>query len=391
MKLYYITNSKMPTEKAFGYGITKMCEALGDALEEVVLVMPKRYGTQSQGLFDFYGVKKNFRIHELYSLDLFRYEAYLGKLSYALQAMTFSISLLGLRMKRTDMVYGRNLYTLPLLYIKNKNLFFEIHFLQKTERRLRSFFRFAKVIFTSTKHLSDQIADFGIDATHLVVLPDAVDLKAFDLSISQDEARIELNLPKEKIILGYTGNFRAMGIDKGIENIICALSMLKKTRYDLMQNIMFVAVGALPGDHEYYKRLISEAGLTNVVRLIPRVPATELPVYQKACNILLMCPPFNEYFGYHVSPLKMFEYMASQRPMIASGWPAMREVLNEKNALLVNADHSEELASAIQTLISDRVLGARLAEQAFRDVEDYTWEKRAERVINAIRTYVVST
>lgn len=383
MRLYYITNSKIPTEKAFGYGIAKMCEALGRVLEEVVLIVPKRHGVSSDALFDFYHVKKNFRVQGIPSLDLFRYEKYMGKLAYALQTVTFCFSLLRLRIDRADVLYSRNLYTLPLLWAKNKNLFFEIHFLQNTERRLKRLFPFAKMIFTSTGHLRDQIAEFGVDSKRLAVLPDAVDLKAFDLAIDKNDARDKLRLPKEKILLGYTGNFTAMGMDKGIENILRALRILKEKRSDFL----FVAMGGLPADMERYTRLVSEAGLHDCVRLMPRVSVTELPLYQKAFDILLMCPPRNEYFAYHVSPLKMFEYMASKRPIVASEWPAMREVLNERNALLVNSDNAETLASAIQTLTDNKVLGEALAEQAFRDVQEYTWEKRARRVVDALGIY----
>jgi len=81
------------------------------------------------------------------------------------------------------------------------------------------------------------------------------------------------------------------------------------------------------------------------------------------------------------SPLKLFEYMAAGRAIVASDLPAIREVLqHEKNALLVPPGDSEMLARSIQRLAEDRNLAMRLARQALVDVTDYTWERRASRL-----------
>ena len=81
------------------------------------------------------------------------------------------------------------------------------------------------------------------------------------------------------------------------------------------------------------------------------------------------------------SPLKLFEYMASERPIVASSLPSIREVLgDDTNALLVAPGDPQALVAAIRRIKDDPELGARLARQARADVEQYTWARRAERL-----------
>jgi glycosyltransferase involved in cell wall biosynthesis len=86
------------------------------------------------------------------------------------------------------------------------------------------------------------------------------------------------------------------------------------------------------------------------------------------------------------SPLKLFEAMASGRPIVASDLPSIREVLtHEKNALLVPPGDAGALASAIERLLLDRELARALAARAFEDVKAYSWDRRAEAIEKFVR------
>jgi glycosyltransferase involved in cell wall biosynthesis len=111
------------------------------------------------------------------------------------------------------------------------------------------------------------------------------------------------------------------------------------------------------------------------------VPPADVAPYLKAADVLVLPNTATLVSRTYTSPLKLFEYMAAGRPIIASDLPAFREVLrDEENALLVPPENPEALASAAVRLIRDPELSERLARRAFDDVEAYSWAKRAERL-----------
>ena len=91
MKLVYITNARIPTEKAHGVQIMKACEAFADAGAEVRLLVSDRTTPIAKDPFDFYGVRRNFTITRIKSFDAFRFESYLGRLSFWLNSISFLI------------------------------------------------------------------------------------------------------------------------------------------------------------------------------------------------------------------------------------------------------------------------------------------------------------
>jgi glycosyltransferase involved in cell wall biosynthesis len=86
----------------------------------------------------------------------------------------------------------------------------------------------------------------------------------------------------------------------------------------------------------------------------------------------------------YASPLKLFEYMACGRAIVAPDQPNIREILtNEENALLFDPDKPASLWQAIRRLAADPELRERLgyAAREILDARDYTWEGNATRVI----------
>ncbi len=117
------------------------------------------------------------------------------------------------------------------------------------------------------------------------------------------------------------------------------------------------------------------------------MPNAELPLYQAACDVLLM--PYQQKvaassggdIARYLSPMKLFEYLACQRPIVSSDLAVLQEVLNPQNAILAPADDPAAWERAIQSLRSDPELRNRLASQARQDAQRYTWETRARRIL----------
>lgn len=228
--------------------------------------------------------------------------------------------------------------------------------------------------FFTTKQLLDLYSHkYRLKKNQSIVLPDAVDLTIFDLSISKEEARNKLGRLVDDKIIGFCGRFKTLNLDKGIGDILASLKLLPA-------EIKFIAVGGSDEDIAEYKNKTTEFGLGDRTLFLGHVSQAELAVYQKAFDLLLMPFPWQTHFAYYMSPLKMFEYMVSKRPIVATNLPSVIEILNERNAILVPPNNPTNLAAAINELYRNPSLGQKLADQAYHDVQNHTWTKRAERV-----------
>ncbi len=195
-------------------------------------------------------------------------------------------------------------------------------------------------------------------------------------ALIKEEAREKLSLPKDKILIGYVGMLKTMGMEKGIDVAIESLKYLPGAA----RSASLVLVGGRDEDIAFYKKYAARLNLENRVLFIGRVRHELIPVYLKAFDILIAPFPENEHYKFYMSPLKIFEYMASGRPIVASNLPALREVLNEESAVLVKAGDERALASSVEYILQNNEVSGRLAKKAYSDVEKYTWDGRARKI-----------
>jgi len=372
MKLWYVANARMPTEKAHGVSIAKMCEAFASAGEEVELVVPQRLNRTNDDLYKSYGVKRNFRTRFLFSIDLLRDHP--SRFTFYLQLSTFYTCLFFffLFRSRRCIVYTREPHVI-LLSLLGYKVVYECHHLFDRSGEFFALCRRAYRIVTISQALKRTFLENGFDERHVLVAPSGVDLAIFSTGVPKDQARKELGLPLSGAIALYTGNFTTMGQDKGIADIIAALKMAP--------DVLFVAAGGSEQDMARYKKAASDAGVNGRVNLFGHMTQERLALFQQAADVLLMPFPDTPHYREHMSPVKMFEYMASGRPIIASDLPTIREVLNEGNAIIVRPSDPDDIVAAVDRLRLRNDLARSLADQALLDVKDYSWEQRAKRVI----------
>ncbi len=383
MKILYIANIRIPTEKAHGHQIMKMCEVFSSQKCQVELLAPNRINKNFKNIniFDYYKIKNNFSIKKLSSIDptiLFKapHGVYI-KFQLTFFIISLFFYLLFYKKNKQDIFYTRDEYLLPLLQKFKQRVVWESHALPSNKKRYIKFFKKCYKIIVLTQALKKELIDLGVAEDNILVSPDAVDLDIFDIDMSKSDARAKLNLPDNKIILGYTGTFKTKGMDKGIDDII-------KSMKTLSDNIIFVAIGGNEKDIESYNKIATDNNLSDRVILLEKVDQKKLAIYQKAFDVLLMPFPNKKHYAYYMSALKMFEYMAAKRPIVSSDLPSIREVLNENNAVLVKADDPKMLSQGIQALLGDKNFANKISKQAFTDVQKYTWIARVKNIISFI-------
>ena len=120
------------------------------------------------------------------------------------------------------------------------------------------------------------------------------------------------------------------------------------------------------------------------------VPNADLPLFQAACDVLLI-PYENKVsassggdISRYLSPMKLFEYLACERPIIASNLPVLREVLNPENSILVSEPETTAWRQAILSVLENPGMASRLASHAREDAGAHTWTERARGILEGV-------
>lgn len=400
MKLLYIANARLPSEKAHPYQILKMCEAFAKNGMDVELVAPFRVQTSKQmratdDIWQYYGVEDKFRITTLPSLDLIFAGSYLPRwieyLFFYLQASTFYVfAVLYSLLRKAEFIYSRDpefLFVLSLIKPSwRPRMYYEAHTFpgSRLGKRLRLWVgkRIGGLIVITHK-LKELYIELGVSQEKILVAPDGVDLSLFEGLPSKEECRRRLGLPLDRPIIGYVGRFHTMGMEKGIPELVQAMAHLPPL--DGREPLLLCVGGPMDAVPDYFD-LARHVGVSkDRLQFVDRVPNNEVPLWMRAFDVAAAPFPGSEHYAYFMSPLKIFEYMASGRPIVASDLPSLREVLTDgENAVLVEPGDPKALAEGIRTILDDPTLASRLAVQARRDVTAYTWKQRAEKIMGFI-------
>ncbi len=387
MKIIYVATSVIPAEKANSYQVIKMCEAFTKSGVEVELIIPVRWGgvVLKVDPFKYYGIKERFKIKKIFSLDLIPFKKYIGHIGFWIQNVSFSfLTLIYILFKKPDIIYSRDKFTLLFLCLLKKNLAYEVHSLSDKFRFYERFlYRRVKFIIVVTKQIKKALVSKKIvKEDKILVASDAVDFEMFrKVNKSKRELRKELKLPQDKKLISYVGRLYTKEKEKGIGDMLRALKILKQQA----DNLMMVFVGDKEKTIKEYQKEVRRIGLEeNDLIFIKQVSFIDVPKYEKAFDVLVIPFPRERHYAYYASPLKLFEYMAARRPIIASDLPSIREVLNENNAILVEPNKPKAFAEGIEKALKNSNFSVKISNQAYKDVREHTWDKRAERILKFI-------
>jgi glycosyltransferase involved in cell wall biosynthesis len=388
LKVYYIANARMPTERAHGIQLAKMCEALVAADIDLELVVPRRKEksfdfaqdneeNKFSSLEEFYGLTNKVSVNYLRVVDVYekgRIGFYIGSLSFIISYM-FYIVAERLRGNR-GIVYTIDMdqfsfIGVPLLGVP---FFVEIHD-AKNRGFLYSFlFSRAKGIITISTIIKDKLIErFGIADEFIKVQPNGIDLSFFSARFSIVDAREKLGISQDIKIALYSGKFYSW---KGLNVLV---DMVNK----IDGNIKIYVVG---GDKNEFEDITKLSINSDKIVFVGHVKYSEMPLwYAVADTFVVLGTPKNDYSYFHTSPMKLFEYMASKRPIVAARTPANRQILLQENAIWYDPDNADDLAHCINQASNHSELFQDEVISAFEQVKQFTWDKRATSVAEFIK------
>lgn len=368
MRIVYLSASILPSETANSVQVMKMCAAFRRRGHEVHLIA-RGPDEDPEPVFQRYGVAERFRIHRVGWPRI----RGLGGWIYGRRARA-RVRDVG----HADLLYARDVYSLYHLRDRGCPMIYEAHAVpgSRLRRHLEGrLFREAHLrrLVVVSSALARAYGDLfpGLPRGLISVAPDGADPATPD----PGTVRVQMRGRAPAFHVGYVGHLYG---GKGMEIIAELVSMLPECEFHV--------VGGTAADVHRWRRRLDRENL----HFYGHVPHAETATYLRCFDAVLA--PYQRRVSVHggggdvgpwMSPLKVFEYMAAGRPIVASDLPVLREILEpEVTALLCDPDDPAAWAGALRRLRSEpetaRRLGAQ-AEAAFR--QRYTWSRRVEAVL----------
>src|SRR3989338_5801337 len=277
MKIFYIANARIPTEKAHGVQIMKMCEAFARLGHEVRLIVPKRKSHISEEAFAYYGIPKSFEILYLPSVDLISLSGLVPKVFSWLQNYTFAKSVGDhLKNNQAELILTRD--ELTALSLPPSQTILEIHNLSRILKSKAAKLNRLKRIISITHGLKSELVKLGYDRSKIEVLPDGVDLAQFKPESEKLTVRKQLGLPEDKKIIMYTGNFFPW---KGVYTLAGAAQHLP-------DDYLVVFVGGSPFELKNFKEFTDSKQLSSKILTLGHLPYAQMPNYLESADVLAL-------------------------------------------------------------------------------------------------------
>ncbi len=379
MKIYYISSAILSSHRASAVHAMKACQSFVRARapedggpHDVTLFAQGKHGSRENGQDVF----ENFQIENPFQLVLAPRlpVKILGAAARILHTL-FQTA----RRGRPDVYYARDAVTLALLSGGHIPLYYEAHQMPYSGADRWAVNTLMKspalrgIVVSSEALKEDWIKTFPhYDRNHLLVAQDGADLFPENVTpLPHWPGRT--HIPQ----IGYTGCLlKGRGID-----MIQILA-------ERLPEMDFHVVGGSDRDLRYWRGQILPPNL----HFHGHVKHAALPAYYERFDILLA--PYQHSIATEsgadvarwLSPMKIFEYMASGKPILCSDLKVLREILSSgENAGMLPADQPGAWVDALCYLTKDTGMAAALGARAKQDVEQYyLWDIRAERILDFI-------
>jgi glycosyltransferase involved in cell wall biosynthesis len=379
MRLAYVSPSVLPSASANSVHVVHQCEAFARAGVDVLLYAKRSIRDPGNALA---------AVRERYGVD-FRgvtLRTYFSTLTVGDNLRIASRALAQLALDRPDVILCRNLYAAYVIAVLwRRSIVYETHHLELGARRWLQraiVLRPGVLTVVISEQLRQLLAEHvGAAPARTLVLHDAAADGIVPLAWGERRKALQELLPAVDLrrwrgICAYFGNFYP---GRGVE----VIEEMARRRPE----VLFLLFG---------ERRTADAGSGERDNLmypgfLPHPRAIQV---MKAVDVLLMPYQLNVSIGLKghdtarwMSPMKMFEYLASGTPIVSSDLTVLREVLRDgDNALLVPPADVGRWIAAMDSLLAEPALARRLGEAGHAAyASGHTWSARARRILESIR------
>jgi len=374
MKIACITTSVIPSKTANSIQAMKVCHTLTKLVQDIHLWIPRYKRSDWQTLADVYGLRTPFPISWLPFLPCLKHY------DFSWQAVSRACRW------NADVIYTWSLQAALFALLRHKPVVMEFHDFPMGKFGPKLFQEFMnlpgkKLVLCTTQALAHGLEErYGIafSENNLQIAPNGVELERYANLPDPAAARQELGM-KSGLTIGYSGHFYN---GRGVDLLLELAKALPKEN--------FIWMGGRASDIAPWQQRLKQAAVRNVT-ITGFIPNSRLPLYQAACDILLM--PYSRAIAGSsggniarvINPMKMFDYLACGRAIIASDLPVFHEVLSGKNALFCQPEDPQDWIKQTQILLKDEALRTRLGSQAKQDAVRYTWDRRAQITLEKLQ------
>jgi glycosyltransferase involved in cell wall biosynthesis len=373
--LAYLSNGNLPSLWAHTFQTARMAEALAEVLDHFRLVIASGvFGGQrlQADLQRWYGLKRRLPLCRIRTT----WRRPVMHLSPAPDPRFVRRAVGWARRNRFDAVWTRSHVIAEASLAAGLRVVFETHAGTQHPHRIRmrriGCHPDLLALVTTLPALRAAFVEEGVPQDRILVLPNGVDVERYVAhALDRKRAREELSLPLDRPVAVYVGHLYQY---KGIDQILDAARRLR--------DVHFIVVGGWPADVAAWDK---DPGRPPNVELRGFVSNALVPRYLAAADVCLLPHAGSGHAARETCPLKLFEYMATRRPVVASGIPSLALFLQDgRNALVVPPEQEGALARGIQRVLDDPELAERLAEGGLATARQYTWRERARRAVGAL-------
>ncbi|UCD75512.1 MAG: glycosyltransferase family 4 protein [Phycisphaerales bacterium] len=244
-------------------------------------------------------------------------------------------------------------------------------------RTVERSFRTATVLLAVSQGVAQRLGEWGAD-DKIHIVPNGVDPTRFD-----NRFRTDSSADADTFTVGFLGTLKPWhGVTTLLDSCARALGDIPGLR------LLIVGDGPLRPTIESD---LSRLGIEHISKLTGAIAPTDVPEYLARMDVAVA--PYPSLEGFYFSPLKLFEYMAARKAIVATALGQIEEIIvQDVNGLLCPPDDAGALAEALVRLHEDADLRKRLGEEARRTIErDHTWDGVAQRILALAGTHRVNS